>query len=121
MSLIHYEKIITGTESDGDAMRLDCSNKEFNWSHFADVATGSFVGTYTVEYTVTPPIVGNGIRRAGTTFDPWAGAVWIPYTGTSHDDDAIVFHNRIVQAVRVNCSAYTSGTLAVTVTQGVYL
>ena len=81
-------------------------NPEKSWAASVQVS-GTFVGTYNVEYT---------LDQQDT---PLANQTWLSApTGNALTAPATVIINFPVFAVRLNCTAYTSGTIVMKVVQG---
>ena len=113
------QSVSVSSATNSTPIRLDTSLAPFNVGVLLGQTNTS---TSTVEYTFDKPNTDpNNATAAG---DNWASATWWPITdltdiaaaGTAVATSAKI--DTPVQAVRVDCTAYTSGTVTLTVAQG---
>lgn len=97
MRPIYYTQSAAGTSN---AIPLDWRNEYFTVS-IGTVVTGT--QTYSVEYTLDPPY----------TNDPdYVTPTWVPFTEATGETGSVNFSSvSPVRAIRLNVSAYTSGSV----------
>jgi hypothetical protein len=93
---------------------LDANQTRFGAGVLLEISN---TATATVEYTFDRPETDP--NNTTTAADNWANATWYDITdltGVTATSSALVDTN--VMGVRIDCTAYTSGTVTLTVNQG---
>ena len=113
------QSVSVGSVTASNPIRLDANRTNFNVGALLGQTNTS---TSTVEYTFDKP--DTDPNNATLAADNWANATWWPVTdltdiaaaGTAVATSAKLDTN--VEAVRIDCTAWTSGTVTLSIIQG---